>query len=1184
MSKGRRKDSTTLLPSAVQSLIADTSTRGAQSGGANDLTQQQQRELDKRFQVKYSKKSLYGRKNDRKQQRVEKKTKRSELAAKRADFKKNRKLGRPAAGAPASAPKTAGKLVKQDSPSSALPLPVKSTPRPVPQVDKKGKAASLKTISADLFDSVDTTRRKLAKVQKSNPALYAMLQSTSVGVETGIGGQFGVAGGGVGAFSAEGLSHLDKDDEDIEYYSRKLGRKGKLLNNSLKKDGLDDLFDDLSEDPKSDLLALRKDRKSSDSKHSSTSVDKNDAIGQPDVASDAVDPVSDDSNDSLLEGLEEEDSEDSEMDFNDLEDDEDSEMNGILEDAEDEEMSDEMPDEGKKQDENGESIQNSLVGKYVPPRLRTKPENHSEKYSRTKRTVQGLLNRLSDSNMEGILGSIEECYRDNSRHDVTEIVTDCFIGFISDHANLLDSFVMTYAALMSCLYNTIGIEFGAHFVQTAVELYKKSMSDAIRLSSAAGNDDPENLPSKRSTNILTLLSHLYNFNIIAAPLVYDFLRECLSRMTELDVEVVLRILRLCGSQIRSDDPSALKEIVALVHKWSSEKQDLSPRVKFMVETIMDLKNNKHKVSLKKAAASGASGSASSLQQEKLAKFISGFLRRRGIPDREPLRVRLEDIEQVETKGKWWLVGSAWAGHGPDGSTVRNSEPETSTTEFGEVSDLLKLAKTQRMSTDIRRNIFVALMSAEDFVDAYEKLMRLGLKSKQEREIVRVLLHCCTNELTYNPYYYLVATKLCAASHGYKITFQYALWDAIRDLESGKSDFDEDAEDSISETKILRRISHLAKMYSTLVAHSFLGLTILKTLDFTALATHPALFCQLFFTHLIVMGDEASVRNVFTKVRKLSECAELCEGIEFFMEHYVVPKGREGRPRMGVPVESLGIRRDGSETLAELLKKRVQLVRSVDEGTPTGTVKQIAGRNTYVTIPAGGATSSTAVIIATDVFGYTLNNPRLMADRFAAQGYQCYVPDLFEGSEPPGELMETFDAFNDKNATISQKLYAVWCLLRYFPYFLLKNSDKKGCTIIGDVISELKTSHGIQKVALMGYCWGGNIGIKLAQTPGVVDVVASAHPGGSLKIPQDIDAISTPIYFALAEVDNQLGPKEIEAIRKSMSSKPDLVSKVDFFDGVAHGFAVRGSRKDPHVNAQRDKAFDETIAFFKRVLE
>ncbi|KAJ3212244.1 hypothetical protein HDU82_002928, partial [Entophlyctis luteolus] len=239
MSKGRRKDSTTLLPSAVQSLIADTSTRGAQSGGANDLTQQQQRELDKRFQVKYSKKSLYGRKNDRKQQRVEKKTKRSELAAKRADFKKNRKLGRPAAGAPASAPKTAGKLVKQDSPSSALPLPVKSTPRPVPQVDKKGKAASSKTTSADLFDSVDTTRRKLAKIQKSNPALYAMLQSTSVGVETGIGGQFGVAGGGVGAFSAEGLSHLDKDDEDIEYYSRKLGRKGKLLNNSLKKDGLD---------------------------------------------------------------------------------------------------------------------------------------------------------------------------------------------------------------------------------------------------------------------------------------------------------------------------------------------------------------------------------------------------------------------------------------------------------------------------------------------------------------------------------------------------------------------------------------------------------------------------------------------------------------------------------------------------------------------------------------------------------------------------------------------------------------------------------------------------------------------------------------------------------------------------------------------------------------------------------
>ncbi|KAJ3080051.1 suppressor of glycerol defect [Physocladia obscura] len=369
---------------------------------------------------------------------------------------------------------------------------------------------------------------------------------------------------------------------------------------------------------------------------------------------------------------------------------------------------------------------------------------------------------------------------------------------------------------------------------------------------------------------------------------------------------------------------------------------------------MDLKNNKHKVSSKKLAASSAAGSATSLQHDKLSKFVSNLLRRRGVPDREALRVTLDDIENVATKGKWWLVGSAWAGHGSDGSTVRSvADGATSAAVIAgdnNAADLLKLAKTQRMSTDIRRSVFVALMSAEDFVDAYEKLTRLGLKAKQEREIVRVLLHCCTNELTYNPYYYLVATKFCAASHGYKITFQYALWDAIREFETGADDDDNDPSDdndddeedaAPKDSKVLRKISHLAKFYSTLISGGFLGLTILKSLDFATMATYPALFCQLLFTHLLTSSPPAGpggqpgnasthVRNIFERVKSLKECADLCEGIEFFLDQYVTPRGKEGKPRMGVPVDSLGISLPArtDESLADVLKHRVKIVREV----------------------------------------------------------------------------------------------------------------------------------------------------------------------------------------------------------------------------------------------------------------
>lgn len=58
--------------------------------------------------------------------------------------------------------------------------------------------------------------------------------------------------------------------------------------------------------------------------------------------------------------------------------------------------------------------------------------------------------------------------------------------------------------------------------------------------------------------------------------------------------------------------------------------------------------------------------------------------------------------------------------------------------------LYNLAKKQGMNTELRRTIFCIILSSEDYLDAFEKLMRLGLKGSEEREIVYVLLRCCSN--------------------------------------------------------------------------------------------------------------------------------------------------------------------------------------------------------------------------------------------------------------------------------------------------------------------------------------------------------------------------------------------------------------------------------------------------------
>lgn len=41
--------------------------------------------------------------------------------------------------------------------------------------------------------------------------------------------------------------------------------------------------------------------------------------------------------------------------------------------------------------------------------------------------------------------------------------------------------------------------------------------------------------------------------------------------------------------------------------------------------------------------------------------------------------------------------------------------------------VLKLARKQRMNTEVRRNIFCVIMTSEDYLDAFEKLIRFVLK-------------------------------------------------------------------------------------------------------------------------------------------------------------------------------------------------------------------------------------------------------------------------------------------------------------------------------------------------------------------------------------------------------------------------------------------------------------------------
>lgn len=100
-----------------------------------------------------------------------------------------------------------------------------------------------------------------------------------------------------------------------------------------------------------------------------------------------------------------------------------------------------------------------------------------------------------------------------------------------------------------------------------------------------------------------------------------------------------------------------------------------------------------------------------------------------------LQVRVDDIvlggltwsKLIDTskKGQWWLSGDK-------APATENIEEvaDTIDKEITETKKMLELAASQRMNTDARKAIFCIIMSGEDYVDAFEKLLRLDLPGKQ----------------------------------------------------------------------------------------------------------------------------------------------------------------------------------------------------------------------------------------------------------------------------------------------------------------------------------------------------------------------------------------------------------------------------------------------------------------------
>ncbi|KAI1502091.1 Alpha/Beta hydrolase protein [Biscogniauxia marginata] len=230
--------------------------------------------------------------------------------------------------------------------------------------------------------------------------------------------------------------------------------------------------------------------------------------------------------------------------------------------------------------------------------------------------------------------------------------------------------------------------------------------------------------------------------------------------------------------------------------------------------------------------------------------------------------------------------------------------------------------------------------------------------------------------------------------------------------------------------------------------------------------------------------------------------------------------------------------------------------SLHEGTATGSIRNIGQISTYVAYPADKSTKR-AVLLLTDVIGHKFINAQLIADEFARNGYFVVIPDLFAGDAVPLNPSQGFNFMN----------------------WIQNHLPGQIDPIVEAVLTEMRGQLGCERIAGVGYCFGGKYVCRFLKQ-GKLDVGFAAHP--SMVDADELKEIQGPLSIAAAVKD------EIFTAAKRHESEEILGQigvpyQINLFSDVEHGFSVRCDLSQPRQKFAKEQSFAQAVGWLKQYL-
>ena len=195
----------------------------------------------------------------------------------------------------------------------------------------------------------------------------------------------------------------------------------------------------------------------------------------------------------------------------------------------------------------------------------------------------------------------------------------------------------------------------------------------------------------------------------------------------------------------------------------------------------------------------------------------------------------------------------------------------------------------------------------------------------------------------------------------------------------------------------------------------------------------------------------------------------------------------------------------------------------------------------------------AVVVLQDIFGVTPEIQKV-ADAFAAKGYVAIAPLLFDrvtpGSSPNPDQSGQVDG-----AAITQEI----------------NKDQ----VLADIQTTVDAVKDTGKVAIVGYCWGGDLAYSAANKVNGIACVIGYDGSGTVTDYREKRKVPTLLHFGEADPNVPL-----EQITQFRAWRPDVSAFT--YPGAAQGFGghERGSYREDAAKA----ALDRTLFWISQYVE